>query len=86
MSETASERDVLLRLLAVAEEHLRWQRVAVTPQVRTTIERTLTTTQLREAFELCDGTRSSTDIAAAVKTAKQTMSGWTRRWRDLGIA
>jgi hypothetical protein len=84
--ELASERDVLVQILAVAEEQLRWQRVAVVPHVRETIERTLTTTQLREAFELCDGETSSSDIANKVKTSKQSMSGWTRRWRDLGIA
>lgn len=32
-----------------------------------------------------DGETASNDIAAA-KTSKQSFSGWTRRWRDIGIA
>lgn len=82
----ADDTDTLARLLAVAEEQLRWQRAAVLPQVRETIERTLTTTQHRRAYELCDGSRASSDIAKEVGTSKQNFSGWTRRWRDLGIA
>jgi hypothetical protein len=78
--------DTLSRLLAVAEEQLRWQRASVLPQVRDTVERTLMTSQLRQAYELCDGSKVSSDIAKAVGTSKQNFSGWTRRWRDLGIA
>jgi hypothetical protein len=82
----ASTDELLERLLATAEEQLRWQRAAVLPEVRKTIEQTLTTTQLRRAFEMSDGTKASADIAKAVDASKQSMSGWTRRWRDLGIA
>ena len=78
--------ELLAELLATAEEQLRWQRAAVLPDVRRTVETTLTTTQLRRAYEMCDGTNASADIAKAVGTSKQSMSGWTRRWRDLGIA
>ena len=67
-------------------EQLRWQRAAVLPQVRETVEKTLTTSQLRQAYELCDGSTASSDIAKTVGTSKQNFSGWTRRWRDLGIA
>ena len=83
---TPTSDDLLASLLNVAKEQLRWYRAAVTPHVRNTIEQTLTTTQLRQAYEMCDGTRQSADIAKAVGTSKQNMSGWTRRWRDLGIA
>lgn len=86
MAQQFSQGDSLTRLLAVAEEQLRWQQAAVLPQVRSTVERALTTTQLRQAYELCDGAHSSSDIAKNVKTSKQSMSSWTRRWRDLGIA
>lgn len=82
--ETAEE--VLRRLVAIAEDQLRWQKVAVLPQLRDTIERTLTTNQLRQAYEFCDGTTSGTEIAALVNASKASVSGWTRRWRDLGIA
>jgi hypothetical protein len=73
-------------LLAVAEEQLRWTRAASIPQVRQTIDSTLGLTRQRKAFELCDGVRTSTEIAAATKVPKTTLSGWTREWRNLGIA
>lgn len=82
----ATAEDLLGELLAVAHEQLRWQRAAMLPEVRKTIERVLTTAQLRRAYESCDGTKQSADIAAEVGTSKQNMSAWTRRWRDLGIA
>jgi hypothetical protein len=82
---TTSE-ELLTELLATAQEQLRWQRAAVLPQVRETIDQTLGTTQLRCAYELCDGSRSGSEIGATVGTTKQTISNWTRRWRDLGIA
>jgi hypothetical protein len=85
--ETSSRtEDLVARLVELAEEQLRWQRAAVTPSVRATIERALATKQQREAFERCDGQQQSMDIAQAVGTSKQNFSGWTRRWRDLGIA
>jgi hypothetical protein len=82
----AATDELLERLVAIAEQQLRWQRAAVLPEVRTTIEQTLTTTQLRKAFEACDGTKPSTELAAAANVSKQAFSGWTRRWRDVGIA
>jgi hypothetical protein len=65
---------------------LRWQRAAVLPHVRETVETALETTQMRKAYELCDGTRTGGEIGSAVGTSQQTISNWTRRWRDLGIA
>jgi hypothetical protein len=78
--------EILAELLETTREQLRWLRASVTPQVRATIEQTLTTTQLRRAFEMCTGENPSADIAKAVGTSPQSMSNWTRRWRDLGIA
>lgn len=43
-------------------------------------------TRMRRAYELLDGKRKSSDIADTVGTSKGNMSGWTRVWRDLGIA
>lgn len=77
---------LLTELIEVANEQLRWQRAALLPDVRTTINDALTSTQLRKAFEAGDGEKSSTDIAKSVGVSKQAFSGWTRRWRDLGIA
>jgi CRP-like cAMP-binding protein len=82
----ASTDELLAELLATAQEQLRWQRAAVLPEVRKTIEATVTTTQLRRAYEMCDGTKSGTEIANAVGTSQQTVSRWAQRWRDLGIA
>src|SRR5206468_2835885 len=82
----ATTEELLTELVEVAQEQLRWQRASVLPQVRKTIDQALTSTQLRRAYELCDGEQSSTDVAKAVKVSKQAFSAWTRRWRDLGIA
>lgn len=86
MSEPAESAHLLARLVEAAEEQLRWQRAAVLPQVRETILQALRTTQARRAYELCDGSRSATEVASALGTNKQNVSRWTRRWRDLGIA
>jgi hypothetical protein len=81
-----SAEEQLEKLVAIAEDQLRWQRAAVLPDVRRTIEQILNTTQLREAYELCDGETQAADIAKTVKTSPASLSGWTKRWRDLGIA
>jgi hypothetical protein len=81
-----SVEQLLSELVEVAQDQLRWQRAAVLPQVRATIDQTLTTTQLRTAYELCDGKNQGTDIAKKVKASQPSLSGWTKRWRDLGIA
>ncbi len=73
-------------MLAVLEEQLRWQRAAAMPEVRKTIAAALTTTKLRKAYELCDGTRKSSEIAAQLDISPQAFSSWTRNWRNLGIA
>lgn len=82
----AAVEEILTELLATTKEQLRWQRASVLPQVRQTIDQTLTTTQMRKAYELCDGTRTGSQIGQAVGTSQPTISNWTRRWRDLGIA
>jgi len=41
---------------------------------------------MRDAYEMCDGHNPSADIAKSVRTSPQSLSGWTRRWRDVGIA
>lgn len=84
MTETSP--DLLGRLVDIAEDQLRWQRAAVLPQVRQTIATALNSTAKRQAYELLDGKATGTEIAKAVSTSKQNLSGWTRDWRDLGIA
>ncbi len=78
--------DILGKQLAVAEEQLRWLRAAAIPSVRETVAAVLVTTKQREAFELCDGKRTSTEVAAKAGVPKTTLSGWTGQWRHLGIA
>lgn len=82
----ATTEELLAELVELTQESLGWQRASVLPEVRKTIDGALTATQLRKAFEACDGTRSSTEIAQAAGVSKAAFSGWTRRWRDLGIA
>lgn len=78
--------DVLGKQLEVAEEQLRWLRAAAIPSVRETVAAVLTATKQRQAFELCDGKRTSTEVAAKAKVPKTTLSRWTGQWRHLGIA
>ena len=85
VTESSLPEDLLARLVHIADEHMRWHRAAVLPEVRRTVDQALTTTQMRRAYEMCDGETRSNEIAKAVNTSKQSFSGWTR-WRDLGIA
>lgn len=82
----ATTDELLTELLENAQEQLRWLRASVLPDVRTTIEETLSTTQLRRAYEMCDGETTSKHIASAVRASTSSLSNWTRRWRDLGVA
>lgn len=82
----ATSEEPLTELLATAQEHLRWQRAAALPQVRETIDQTLTTKKLRQAYEMLDGTQRGRDVATAVGVSEAAVSRWARRWRNLGIA
>ncbi|MDQ4144177.1 MAG: hypothetical protein M3198_10635 [Actinomycetota bacterium] len=86
MAEVPSVEDSLVRLVAVAEDQLRWQRAAVLPQVRQTIAQTLNTKRLRKAYEMLDGAHLGKDVAKATDVSEATLSRWARRWRNLGIA
>lgn len=77
---------VEMRIEQLLTEQLRWQRAASMSTVRETVAGALSTTKLRRAYELCDGTKASSDIAAEVGISPQAFSSWTRRWRNLGIA
>jgi hypothetical protein len=77
---------ILEEILAVAQEQLRWQRAAVLPEVRRTIQQALTNTRLRRAYELCDGDHTYREIGSEVGASSGSVTNWTRRWRDLGIA
>lgn len=78
--------ELLAELLDTAQEQLRWIRASVLPDVRRTIETSLSTTQLRRAYEMCNGETTKQTIASAVGASPASLSNWTRRWRDVGIA
>lgn len=80
-----AQPDPMSRLVELAEDQLRWQKAAVLPQVRQTIDAALTSTKRRQAYEMCDGTRRGAEIAAAMNVTRQAFSKWAGPWRDLGI-
>lgn len=67
-------------------EQLRWLRAAALPSVRETIRTALKTSQQCSAYELCDGSKTSREVAAAVGVSPAAVTAWTQRWRNLGIA
>jgi hypothetical protein len=82
----ATVEELLGEVVAAAQDQARWVRAAALPQVREIIDQTLTTTQMRRGYELCDGSRTGKQVGSEIGTPQQTVSNWTRRWRDLGIA
>lgn len=73
-------------LLAILREQLRWQKVAVIPIVKDLVTSVLESTTMRAAYELCDGKSTFRDISAATGVSIGTVSSWSRRWRELGLA
>jgi transposase-like protein len=86
MTSPVPSSDSLIELLAVAREQLRWQQAASIPAVKRSLVDVLETTQMRRAYELCDGSRTFREIAAAVGVSLSTIASWTRRWREAGLA
>lgn len=82
----STSEDLLGELLATAQDQLRWTRAAVLPDVKRTIEQTLNSTEQRRAYEALDGTKAGAEVAEEVGVSEASVSGWSRRWRDLGIA
>lgn len=82
----ATSEELMAELLAAAQHQLRWTRAAALPEVRGTVEQALTTTTQRKCYEALDGTRSGSEAAQASGASNAAVSGWARRWRDLGIA
>jgi hypothetical protein len=81
-----SSRELMVELVEVAREQLRWQRASTIPSVRAALDEALTTTAMRRAYELCDGSRTFRDISKEAGVAIGTLSGWSRRWREQGLA
>jgi hypothetical protein len=81
-----STDELVVQLVELAEDQVRWQRAAFLPDVRKTVDLALNTTKLRKAYEGCDGETQSADIAKAASMSAATFSEWAKRWRELGIA
>jgi hypothetical protein len=85
MTEQAQSADPLGRLVAVAEEQLQWQCAVAPPQARETIERALTTTQLRRAYELLNGEHRNIDVAKSVETSEASVNQWSSAGATWGL-
>lgn len=55
------------------------------PALGDALGRALTTPEMRRLYDLCDGSRTSRELAAAASVSVGTVSNWTRRWREAGI-
>jgi predicted transcriptional regulator len=86
MNNPSRTEESLARLVGIAQDQLRWQRAAVLPAVRRTIDQTLVTKKYRQAYEMLDGTRAGREVAKAVGVSEGAVSRWASRWRNLGIA
>lgn len=86
MSFQEGERPLLLELVEIAREQLRWQRASAASTVRSALETSLTTTTMRRAYELCDGSRTFRDVSKETGVALGTLSNWSRQWRERGLA
>lgn len=82
-AETGASETSLLEIL---QEQLRWQKVAVIPIVKDLVTAVLESSTMRAAYEMCDGKSTFRDIAAATGVSISTVSSWSRRWRELGLA
>jgi len=65
---------------------LQWQRAEVIPQVRLTIDRSLTTASQRRAYDAATGERSLKELAKLAGVSTAAAGQWSKRWRQLGIA
>jgi hypothetical protein len=73
-------------LIAAVQEQTGWLRALAIPEVRASIERTLSKNTMRAAFEASDGTRTVREVAAASGASIGSISSWWSRWRAVGIA
>ena len=72
-------------LVAAIEEQTGWLRALALPQVRQTIEQTLTKTPMRKAYEASDGTATVREVARAAGASTGSIAGWWARWLAVGI-
>jgi hypothetical protein len=86
MTDQAPMEQVIQRIAAALEEQARWQRLIGLRVGREVLIGALGSDQLRLAYSLCDGEHTLRQIASEVGVALGTVSNWTRKWRDLGVA
>lgn len=85
MSEQVSVEDLLQELIAVGREQLRWQQAATLGPVRDALVATLTSTEMRSVYEMCDGEHTFREIGAATGVSHTTVGNWTKRWREAAL-
>ena len=83
---TGPVNDQLSELVDIAREQLLWQRAASIPVIKAALDETLQTTKMRKAYDLCDGEHTFRQIATAVGVSLGTVSGWSKKWRESGLA
>lgn len=83
---SGSVNDQLAELVGIVREQLLWQRAASIPAVKAALGDTLQTTKMRKAYDLCDGEHTFRQIAAALGVSLGTVSGWSKKWRESGLA
>lgn len=73
-------------LLEATQELLRWTKVSAIPTVRGSLDQVLTTTSMRRSYEMFDGTATFRQVASATGASQGSLSNWSKRWRELGLA
>lgn len=67
-------------------EMLLWVKAAVIPGVKDRLDKTLTTTPERRAYDAADGTKANKDLATIAGKSAPLVSAWSKKWRQRGLA
>ena len=75
----------------ILKEMLKWLKFTGLQEAKKVIEDALShkneekENELRIAYELTDGSHSTTDIASMISVSHMTVSNWQNKWSKLGI-
>lgn len=79
-------RDSLDRLAQLTREQIKWTKLAGMQQLRSILERNLLTDEMRKAYQLSDGQRTTRDIAKLSGIGSNgTIATYWAKWKSLGI-
>lgn len=67
-------------------EILLWVRAAVIPDIKERLDKSLTTPAERRAYNAADGLKANRELATAAGKSPALVSGWSKKWRQLGLA